>query len=622
MDIVLWRLGCRHVPSGGIILSLHKKIAAGLLAGLTAFTFLLPLPRAEAVDVWGAAAQALGIFGIYQSSLSSVLAMGNNVHAQIQSRQQDLKENGRDPNRHDIDVVNGVMQQLVGQADYALKDNNLPFIWIVNDSKDFNAACYPTNYVSINRALVRGLNCDPDEIAAVLGHELTHGLEQHSAHNYAKAAAQYYGLSFLNMDAGLMDWNKLAALADYSIAKNVTLPTEYEADKGGFYLMTSAGFNPGGGAAAMARMDYYFTYETENPLEVQSIDVKNKNQENFNDHPDTSLREQKLAALMTDYSAGHVTVKGRKDIYIDGQLFLSADWTTEAYDNTTENAYYIAGGLAKAFHDYDRAADWQFRGDKFLDDNRVYALLHEFTARNHATARLQQLVTQAYAGEAASGAREKLRAAEQERAAKLAAARQESLQADNRTTKKWRENADTYSDYGMSQQALFQMQRVFASATQDDEASSLVIRGRAKAVAGDYKGALQDADAGVAKNPKDIYNFLNRADIYRMAGEPEKALTDLQAAAKVEADNAYIPLMQAQIYDELGDHAQALKNYQALYAREPKAVGQIPEEYLKDVSKKDYDDLMKQKEKAKKQAIEDYKKAHKNLPKAQKSAII
>ncbi|HBT78607.1 MAG TPA: peptidase M48, partial [Selenomonas sp.] len=267
---------------------MHKKIAAGLLAGLTAFTFLLPLPRAEAVDVWGAAAQALGIFGIYQSSLSSVLAMGNNVHAQIQSRQQDLKENGRDPNRHDIDVVNGVMQQLVGQADYALKDNNLPFIWSVNDSKDFNAACYPTNYVSINRALVRGLNCDPDEIAAVLGHELTHGLEQHSAHNYARAAAQYYGLSFLNMDAGLMDWNKLAALADYSIAKNVTLPTEYEADKGGFYLMTSAGFNPGGGAAAMARMDYYFTYETENPLEVQSIDVKNKNQENFNDHPDTS----------------------------------------------------------------------------------------------------------------------------------------------------------------------------------------------------------------------------------------------------------------------------------------------------------------------------------------------
>jgi len=603
-------------------LSLRKKITASLCAGLAAVTLALPAPRAEAVDVWGAAAQALGIFSIYQSSLASVLAMGNNVHAQVQSRAQDLKENGRDPNRHDVQVVDDVMQRLVQHADYALKDNSLPFIWSVNNSKEFNAACYPTNYVSVNRALVRGLNCDPDEIAAVLGHELTHGLEQHSAHNYAKAAAQYYGMSFLNMDVGLMDWNKLAGLANYSIAKNVTLPTEYEADIGGFYLMTSAGFNPGGGAAAMARMAYYFTYETQDPLEYQSLDPKEKNQENYNDHPDTELREQKLAGLLTDYSAGHVTVKNRKDIYIDGQLALSADWTDESYDNTAENAYYIAGGLAKAFHDYDNIDGWQFNGTQFLNDDRVYAVLRHFAESQHATARLQELVTQAYANEATSGSREKMRAAEAERAQKYAAARAASLQAEAKTTKKWRENADTYSDYAMPQQALFQMQRVYANASQDDKASNLVIRGRAKAVAGDFAGALQDADAGVALNPKDVYNFLNRADIYRMAGEPQKALADLQAAAKVEAKNVYISLMQAQIYDELGDHAQALVNYQALYALEPKSVNQIPEEYLKDVSKKDYDALMKQKEQARKQAMEDYKKSHKDLPQGAKKVIM
>ena len=603
-------------------MSLRKKITASLCAGLAAVTLALPAPRAEAVDVWGAAAQALGIFSIYQSSLASVLAMGNNVHAQVQSRAQDLKENGRDPNRHDVQVVDDVMQRLVQHADYALKDNSLPFIWSVNNSKEFNAACYPTNYVSVNRALVRGLNCDPDEIAAVLGHELTHGLEQHSAHNYAKAAAQYYGMSFLNMDVGLMDWNKLAGLANYSIAKNVTLPTEYEADIGGFYLMTSAGFNPGGGAAAMARMAYYFTYETQDPLEYQSLDPKEKNQENYNDHPDTELREQKLAGLLTDYSAGHVTVKNRKDIYIDGQLALSADWTDESYDNTAENAYYIAGGLAKAFHDYDNIDGWQFNGTQFLNDDRVYAVLRHFAESQHATARLQELVTQAYANEATSGSREKMRAAEAERAQKYAAARAASLQAEAKTTKKWRENADTYSDYAMPQQALFQMQRVYANASQDDKASNLVIRGRAKAVAGDFAGALQDADAGVALNPKDVYNFLNRADIYRMAGEPQKALADLQAAAKVEAKNVYISLMQAQIYDELGDHAQALVNYQALYALEPKSVNQIPEEYLKDVSKKDYDALMKQKEQARKQAMEDYKKSHKDLPQGAKKVIM
>ena len=80
--------------------------------------------------------------------------------------------------------------------------------------------------------------------------------------------------------------------------------------------------------------------------------------------------------------------------------------------------------------------------------------------------------------------------------------------------------------------------------------------------------------------------------------------------------------MQAQIYDELGDHAQALVNYQALYALEPKSVNQIPEEYLKDVSKKDYDALMKQKEQARKQAMEDYKKSHKDLPQGAKKVIM
>ena len=224
------------------------------MAPLISIGLLFPLPRAEAIDAWGIAAQALGVLGAYHSSLGAVLALGNDVHAQVESRRQDLAENGRARNPNDIALVDGIMDRLVKDGDYVLRTNSLPFVWAVNDSTVFNAACYPTDYVSINRGLIRGLGGDVDELAAVLGHEMTHGIRQHSAHNYAKAAAQYYGLTFLNMDAGLMDWNKLTALANYSIAKNITLPTEYEADEGGFYIMTSAGFNPGGGAAAMAPM--------------------------------------------------------------------------------------------------------------------------------------------------------------------------------------------------------------------------------------------------------------------------------------------------------------------------------------------------------------------------------
>ena len=139
------------------------------------------------------AAQALGIYGAYKSTLTDMLRMGNDVHAQMSCRRQDMRENGRDRNPLDVQLVDGIMEKLVDTGDYAMQANSLPFMWAVNDSSTFNAACYPTNYISVNRALVRGLDNDEDALAAVLAHEMVHGLRQHSAHNYAQAVAQAMG---------------------------------------------------------------------------------------------------------------------------------------------------------------------------------------------------------------------------------------------------------------------------------------------------------------------------------------------------------------------------------------------------------------------------------------------
>ncbi|WP_233541576.1 M48 family metallopeptidase [Mitsuokella sp. AF33-22] len=586
------------------------KKQAGMLLGsalLGTSLFVLPAGRAEAVDAWAVAAQSLGVLAAYKSSLASILAMGNDVNAQVASARQDRQENGLDDNEHDVRIVNKVMQQLVTQGRYVLKANSLPFIWGVNNSNEFNASCFPTDYISINRALVRGLECDEDELAAVLGHEMTHGIEQHSARNYAKAVAQYYGMSFLNMDAGLMDWNKLNALASYSIAKNVTLPTEYEADEGGFYIMTSAGFNPGGPAAVMYRMAYYLTYETKNVLEYQDLDEKNKNQENFSDHPETELREQRLAKMMTDYGCGHVTVRDRKNVLIDGQELLTADWTRDDYDNTVENAYYTAGGLAKAFHDYDSPDSWNFRPDgeggvDFLDDSRVYAVLRDAVRSRGLGSKLEQMVRAAYAGEAQSGARAAMRQEEAQREASFAAVQQDVQAADAKAVKKMRENGDAYSDYGMGRQALWEFSRVFASKNMDDEAESYVMRGRAKAVEGDYAGALADANRGVALDGKNAYNFLNRADIYRMAGNREAALSDCASAKKVDAENPFSYLISAEIEDEQGNKDAALKEYQAFYKLRPAAFRRIPPEYLQKISAKDYKTWQKEKAEARDKA--------------------
>jgi len=564
---------------------------------------LFPSARAEAIDAWGIAAQALGVFGAYHSALGAVLALGNDVHAQVQSERQDIAENGRARNANDIALVDGIMERLVRDGDYVLRVNSLPFTWALTDSSVFNAACYPTDYVTINRGLIRGLGGNVDEIAAVLGHEMTHGLRQHSAHNYAKAAAQFYGMSFLNMNFGLMDWNKLNALVGYSVAKNVTLPTEYEADEGGFRIMTSAGFNPGGGAAAMARMGYYLTYVTQDLQEYQDPTQKDLPQDDFSDHPATERREEKLAGFMTDYSAGHVTVADRKTVCIDGTPLLTVTWTDEDYDNSPENAYLVSGALARAFHDCDRAEDWQIAltrdgGATISGDPRVNELLVFFLAKEKAGALLQTLVHDAYAGEAVSGAREKLHAAEKARADARTAERAAVENADAKAVRKMRENSDAYSDYGDSMRALMLMERVFASPNDDSRAQSYVIRARAYAVQGDWEKACTDADKGVAEDPKDVLTWLNRSDVRRMMGDRTGALSDARKAIETDAKNPYGYLIAAEVSDEIGKTEEARDYFKKLYAVEPKAVGRIPDEYLEAVDKRAYEKRMKDKEKA------------------------
>ena len=491
-----------------------------------------------------------------------------------------------------------------------LRANSLPFTWALTDSPVFNAACYPTDYVTINRGLVHGLNGNVDELAAVLGHEMTHGLRQHSAHNYAKAAAQYYGLAFLNMNTGLMDWGKMNALVNYSIAKNVTLPTEYAADEDGFRIMTSAGFNPGGGAAAMARMGYYLTYETQELLEYQDPTQKDLPQDDFSDHPATEKRENRLAQYMTDYSAGHVTVKDRKTVCIDGTPLFTVTWTDENYDNSPENAYLAAGALARAFHDFDSAEDWGIvltrdGGAAMRGDARVNELLYYFLKTSHTGGQLRDLVQAAYAGETASGAREKLRAEEQARADARAKERAAVEAADAKAIEKMRENSDAYSDYGDTARALALMERVFASPNDKDRALSYVIRARAYAARGDVAAALRDADRGVAEGEKNVLTWVNRADVRRTLGDREGALSDCMKAMEVDAKSPYAYLIAGELYDEMEDTAQAQTYFKKLYEVEPRAVARIPDTYLKDIDKKAYDKRIKEQ----KQAREEREKA-------------
>ena len=575
-----------------------RRLAAALLA-TTVFLPAAPfVPQAEAAsntDVFTALAGVLGTAGMYSSYLSAIMDAGNNAYYQEQTRLYDAHENGVDRNPMNHQIVGEVMEGLVERGNYVLDIRSLPFRWNVNDSAEFNAACFPTNYITVNKGLVVGLNGNVDEIAGVLAHEMTHGIKLHAAYNYARAAAQAFGINFLGMVTGAVRPDVVGVLADYSVAKNVILPAEYEADEGGFYLAASAGFNPGGPAAAMARMDYL----TKHP---DTFD-RSYGADPY-DHPDTDKREAKLAAMMSEYSAGHVTVKDRKTVLIDGQSLLSASYSTEVYDDTPEQAYLIAGGLARAFHEYTTAEAWNFRPGAngridYLDDNRVYEYLKDAVERNHAEADLERLVRAAYAGESASGAREKMAAAENERLAYWQERMAKNAAADKKLVERLYRNADAYNDINEPELSIEEGARTFDCDNAGVKLAGIyAVRGRAKALQGDFAGAMEDCNYAVSLDPNDAYVYLNRAETKRAQGLPEEALLDIRRSISLDPKAIAAHKMAADVEDELGNTEAALADYANYHKLVPDAPD-IPDEYYKRIDPKRWERM--EKERAKEQ---------------------
>ncbi len=557
-----------------------------------------------AADAWAIAAEALGVLAAYQSTLREMLALGNNVNAQMEVRRQDIEKNGVDKNPRDVELVNSIMNRLVNGGQYELRVNSLPFVWHVNDDDKFNAACYPMNYISINRGLIRGLNLDENQIAAVLAHEMTHGLEQHSAKSYAQAVAQSLGAIMLgmNVDNGSnIDWSKFNGMVGYSIAKNINVPAEYAADEGGFYLMTSAGFNPGGAAAAMNRLGYYVRYETQDIWEFSASDVSSD--ETLSDHPDTDKREVKMSELMTAYGGGHVTVERFErayKVFIDGKEIFHSINTGSDHNNAAENAYYFAGGLSKAFHDFDNVDSWNFRRGNsnqidFLTDEPAYRELKALSLMYNLGDKIKSVVTAAYLNENPA-IRKKIHDSDAARKKSWTKIKSNADSAKIKAATQLRINADIYNDYGQGELALKQIQRALNAKNQDDIAECLGIRGRAKAICGDYDGALADSDAAVEKDPENLYNFLNRADVRHMRGEFQLALDDINRALSIDEKNPVAYKLQGDIFDEQGKISEAELSYRKCYELSNKNPRLIPINYLEKIDPKAAEKINKKKE--------------------------
>lgn len=142
--------------------------------------------------------------------------------------------------------------QEVGQKLAKVSDRNaLPFEFVVLNDSIPNAWALPGGKIAVNRGLLIHLNSEA-ELAAVLGHEITHATARHGAKAMERQLALGAGLGVVGAIIGAKTDNEgMQDLAQAGALLSATLITlkysreaEREADHYGIHTMVKAGYDP------------------------------------------------------------------------------------------------------------------------------------------------------------------------------------------------------------------------------------------------------------------------------------------------------------------------------------------------------------------------------------------
>lgn len=120
---------------------------------------------------------------------------------------------------------------------------------VIDDPETVNAWCMAGGKMAVYTGLINKVKPSDDELAQVMGHEISHAIANHTAEKMSVAMASQIGLATVAIVAGGDD-NTSAALAGAALAAGlaIQLPNsrraEEEADRIGIELAARAGYDP------------------------------------------------------------------------------------------------------------------------------------------------------------------------------------------------------------------------------------------------------------------------------------------------------------------------------------------------------------------------------------------
>jgi len=129
--------------------------------------------------------------------------------------------------------------------------------WEVNllGSQELNAFCMPGGKIAFYYGILSKLQLDDDEVAAIMGHEISHALLEHARERMGKTTATQLGIGIGAALLGLGSGGRaLGDLGGQLLTLSFSREDESEADALGLILGAKAGYNPRAGVTLWQKM--------------------------------------------------------------------------------------------------------------------------------------------------------------------------------------------------------------------------------------------------------------------------------------------------------------------------------------------------------------------------------
>jgi len=217
-------------------------------------------------------------------SESSAIAQSKQAYVQTMSKLQAEGKLVDDPRI--VNRVNTITGRVIAQAiRYRPETQNWEWsVEVIDDPKTINAWCMAGGRMAIYTGIIQKLDLTDDELAQIMGHEISHALLNHTAERMSVAMATQLGA----VAAGVAT-DSQATMAGAAVLGQLGLllpnsrSSESEADRVGMELAAKAGYDPHAAVTLWQKME---KAGGKGPPQFLST------------HPSPGNRQQALAALI------------------------------------------------------------------------------------------------------------------------------------------------------------------------------------------------------------------------------------------------------------------------------------------------------------------------------------